>query len=115
MDYGKPPVFWLSGFYFTQVYYYVCMYLVSLTIVLLLQAFLTGAMQNYARKYVIPIDKLTFDFEVRTASWLHVSRHFIYHTISQQVLKVDDEDEAPEDGVYVKGMFLDGARWDREK
>ncbi|XP_077762989.1 dynein axonemal heavy chain 3 isoform X1 [Canis aureus] len=58
------------------------------------QSFLTGISQNYARKHTIPIDHIGFEFEVTTQETVMES--------------------SPEDGAYIKGLFLEGARWDRK-
>ncbi len=74
---GAPRVYWISGFFFTQ-------------------SFLTGTRQNFARKYVIPIDEITYDFKV------------LPQAASQPGV------DAVEDGALVTGLFLEGASWNDE-
>ncbi|KAJ8922597.1 hypothetical protein NQ315_007628 [Exocentrus adspersus] len=74
VDRGIPPVFWISGFYFPQ-------------------AFLTGTLQNYARRYVLSIDSINFSFEVLPTA----------------------PTERPKDGCCIQGLFLEGARWNYQK
>merc|ERR1712072_831217 len=69
VDDGPPVVFQMPHFFFVQ-------------------AFMTGVLQNYARKYTIPIDTVDLDFEFLGE----------LPTI------------APEDGTYTHGLFLEGAR-----
>jgi len=71
---GTPIVFWFSAYFFQQ-------------------AFLTGVMQNFARKEKIAIDRCLWNFNV---------------------LKLADSNpaEPPENGAYSNGLFMDGARWD---
>ncbi len=57
------------------------------------QAFLTGTLQNFARKQGIEIDKLSFEFKIN--DMLVPERIF----------------EKPEDGCFVYGMYIEGARW----
>ncbi|KAG8459256.1 hypothetical protein KFE25_014101 [Diacronema lutheri] len=69
VDKGVPTIFDMPSFFFTQ-------------------AFMTGTLQNYARKYQIPIDTVDFDFEfLATAPKVR-----------------------PQDGAYVHGPYFEGAR-----
>ncbi|XP_027011591.1 dynein axonemal heavy chain 1 isoform X2 [Tachysurus fulvidraco] len=71
---GIPAVFWISGFFFPQ-------------------AFLTGTLQNYARRNVLSIDSISFDFKVMTET-------------------AEELTERPEAGCFIHGLYLEGARWD---
>lgn len=70
---GIPRVFLINKFFFAH-------------------GFLTGARQNYARKYQIPIDTMDLDYKV----------------------VADQDAPRPDDGVFVMGMYLEGCKWHPE-
>jgi dynein heavy chain, axonemal len=80
LDTGTPGSFWISGFFFPQ-------------------GFLTAILQNYARKYQMPIDTVAFSF---------LLKDFIEGQDESQRAK-------PDDGCYIYGLFLEGARWSCEE
>lgn len=103
----KPPVkFWLSGFTFPtgfltavlQVNNSECLkisifYGNNFQKLILLMLFNT--LQTTARKYGISIDSLVWEFSVSTID-------------SANILV------PPKDGVYIQGLFLEGASWDKK-
>ena len=75
-----PSIHWVSGFYFTQT-------------------FLTATLQNYARKYQIPIDTLTFDFE-------------FLEEPSPEIIEEQGARLLQDDGQLMYGLYLEGCKWD---
>ena len=75
IDDGAPPRFWITGFFFTH-------------------AFLTGVLQNYARKRKLPIDSVVFDFKAMP--------------------NTADFSTKPEDGAFCNGIFMEGCKWDEQ-
>ncbi|KAM7079135.1 dynein axonemal heavy chain 6 [Molossus nigricans] len=94
---GQPKSFWISGFFFPQ-------------------GFLTGTLQNHARKYNLPIDELSFKYTVipnyrNQAMVIEAAKTVKFG----EELPMDLELPSPEDGVLVHGMFMDASRWDNDK
>jgi len=93
---GRPKSYWLSGFFFQQ-------------------GFLTGTLQNYARKYQYPIDHLSFEFKILP---LYRDQDEVCRLTSAlkfgEELEMDQTLDAPEDGVLVHGLYMDGCRWNDE-
>jgi len=80
IDEGVPTVFWFSAYFFQQ-------------------AFMTGVVQNFARKDTIAIDRCIWNM---------------------YVMKLSDGlggvgsgtcETSPDCGAYIYGLFMDGARW----
>eukprot|EP00913_Durusdinium_trenchii_P035956 g33641.t1 len=80
MENGHPANYWLSGFFFTQ-------------------SFLTGQLQNFARKKKFPIDTLIWTF----------------HFLKKEITEHPKPEDGGAEGCIVYGLFMDGARWDNEK
>ena len=67
--------------------------------------FLTGVLQNHARKFNIPIDTLSFVYKMND---------YDEDDPKMETVKADRSSE-DEEGVLVRGLFMEGARWDKRK
>ncbi|XP_075717900.1 dynein axonemal heavy chain 6 [Rhinoderma darwinii] len=92
----QPKSFWISGFFFPQ-------------------GFLTGILQNHARKYNLPIDELSFHYNILPC---YRDQAAVIEAIKTmkfgEELPMDKELPSPENGVLVHGLFMDASRWDDE-
>lgn len=59
---------------------------------------------SFERSIFIKPETMEFRIGIHCAFFLYL-----------KVLQLETSDKAPEDGCYVYGLFLDGARWDKPK
>ena len=59
------------------------------------QGFMTGALQAHARRYKLAIDTLSFGYSIKA------------------IETAQDVADRPDDGIYIDGLYLEAARWDR--
>ncbi|TRY65354.1 hypothetical protein DNTS_005929 [Danionella cerebrum] len=75
--------------------------------------FLRDSSQNHARKYNLPIDELSFRFNMIPA---YRDQALVWESLKAleqgTQLEMDKELPTAEDGVLVHGMFMDACRWD---
>lgn len=73
--------------------------------------FLTGTLQTHARKYNLPIDHLSFEFNMLS---LYRDQAEVAEAMTSlqfgEELELDKQVETPTDGVLVHGLFMDGFR-----
>ena len=93
---GPPASFWLPGFFFAQ-------------------CFLTAALQDYARRAVVPVDAVDFDVIPLPPAAAHGAGPGQGPGTDpgidpSRMISPGGSGE----GVVVHGLFLEGARWDDE-
>ena len=59
--------------------------------------FMTGTLQTYARKHKVAVDLLQYSFKI------------------QKIVEPGEVEKAPEDGIFVNGLFIEAARWNIEE
>ncbi|BFG02702.1 dynein heavy chain 6 axonemal [Drosophila madeirensis] len=90
---GAPRSYWISGFFFPQ-------------------SFLTGVLQTYARRRVLPIDSLKIDFDIVERELVQQD-FFEAHTAGRSDDRLyGDLQESTDAVINVHGIFIEAARWD---
>ena len=139
IDEGTPSVFWIAGFYFPQAFLTgsrqnyarkttfpidevrACILCVCVCVLCVLQQqkhfpFFFGCRRarSHLRTYVhLPILSLSPSSFPAPCSFLSLSPQIEFEFVVQREAWQSVED-GPENGVYIRGLFIEGARWNAE-
>ncbi|XP_060664252.1 LOW QUALITY PROTEIN: dynein axonemal heavy chain 6 [Drosophila nasuta] len=93
---GAPRSYWISGFFFPQ-------------------SFLTGVLQTYARRRVLPIDSLKIDFQVIEMELTQQDFFELHNANHSDQRLYGNLEECTDALINVHGIFVEAARWDLTK